>query len=251
MRKVSLALFGVCLVLSFILLLQSRSLHQLRLELNSALNENAQLRQQTAQAQEQAAKPSMIENAPSASNPTRLQELESEVLRLRNASGRAARAEAELAELKSHAAAPQSTVSAPIPNADVKPVTEPLVAYIGEAVLPPADLQPAYTKEGLQSAIEQAAQKAGVTIKKLEIETSEFPFLTGVVCNDDADFEKLKEQFKKMDAYEYSGSVSSHGVYSFNLVPHRAFPQDTSERIDRRTTLRQQKFYKQLVTGAH
>jgi hypothetical protein len=69
------------------------------------------------------------------------------------------------------------------------------------------------------------------------------------VCANDAEFEKMKEQFKKMEAYEYGGSVSSHGVYSFTLIPYRAYPSETGQRIGRRTTLRQRMFFDQLVAG--
>ena len=122
-----------------------------------------------------------------------------------------------------------------------------LLAYLGEAVPPPANIDPAYSKEGLLGAIQQAAQLAGVSLKRVEIETSEFPFLAGVVCDGDADFEKLKAQLKNMPAYEYAGSAGSDGISAFNITPYRSFPSETGQRIRRRTSLRTQMFFDQLA----
>jgi hypothetical protein len=121
-----------------------------------------------------------------------------------------------------------------------------LFEYLGEAVEPPANLNPAYTRAGLLEAMRTATEKAGVSLKKIEIDDSEFPFLIGVIC-DDNDFEtKLKEQFKKMDGYEYTGSVSSHSHRAFNIVPWREFPAQSSERIGRRLMLRQRVLFDRI-----
>jgi len=130
---------------------------------------------------------------------------------------------------------------------DVAASSTALLAYLGEAVAPPATIEPAYTKEGLRNALEQAAQLAGVPLKKLEIETSEFPFLAGVVCETQADFEKLKSQLKGMPNYEYAGGTGSEGSCAFNMTPHRSFPSDAGQRIARRTILRTQMFFDQLA----
>src|SRR5215475_8961916 len=103
MKKTTLALFGGCVAFSALLSWEWHSNTQLRRQLNTAVTENTRLRQEMVQRQERAATPDIAESVPSAPNPTRVQELESEVLRLRGASGRAALAEAELAELRSHA----------------------------------------------------------------------------------------------------------------------------------------------------
>jgi hypothetical protein len=116
---------------------------------------------------------------------------------------------------------------------------------LGEAVPPPAGMNPAYSEQGLISAVQQAAQLAGVPVKKLEIETSEFPFLVGVVCDNEDDFKKLTTQFKNMPDYEYGGGTSSHGACAFSIVPYRAFQQD-GDRIRRRSILRMTKFFDQL-----
>ena len=117
-----------------------------------------------------------------------------------------------------------------------------LFSYLGEAVPPPTDLDPAYSKEGLLGAIQQASQLAGVALKKVEIESSEFPFLAGVVCDSEEDFRKLKAQFKNMPAYEYSSSSGGGGTCVFTITPTKGLPREMYKRIDRRTLLRLQMF---------
>jgi hypothetical protein len=120
-----------------------------------------------------------------------------------------------------------------------------LFEYLGNPVEPPANLDPAYTQVGLSNAVRAAGQSAGVSLKKIEIDDSEFPFLVGLVCEEE-DFPKLKAQLKKMDGYEFSGSVGSHEKYTINIVPYRVFPPESSQRISHRLTLRQQAFFDRI-----
>jgi hypothetical protein len=125
--------------------------------------------------------------------------------------------------------------------------TGALVAYLGEAVPPPANINPAYSREGLLNAVQQAAQLAAVPVKKVEIDTSEFPFLAGVVCENEDDFRKLTSQFKNIPDYEYGGGTGSHGACAFTVIPYRSFPPEDANRIRRRTTLRMQMFFDQFM----
>jgi hypothetical protein len=122
-----------------------------------------------------------------------------------------------------------------------------LLEYLGDPVEPPANLDAAYSKEGLIKAVQTAARSAGISVQRVEIDDSEFPFLVGVICRE-GDYAKLKEQFRKMDAYEYTGSVGSHTHNAMNLVPYRVFPSEVSQRISHRTTLRMQVFQEKLHT---
>jgi guanyl-specific ribonuclease Sa len=129
-----------------------------------------------------------------------------------------------------------------------------LLDYLGEPVQPPADLDARYTKEGLINAIQLAAGKAGITVKKVAVDDSEFPFLVGVTCAG-SDFIKLKAQIKKMDGYGYSGSVGndanndgSDTCNVFSLVPYAALPRESRQQTGHRLMLRQQVFYDRLNT---
>jgi hypothetical protein len=123
-----------------------------------------------------------------------------------------------------------------------------LLEYLGNPVAPPVNLDVRYTKEGLTNALQTAAGQAGITIKKMAIDDSEFPFITGVFCAG-SDFAKLKQQIRKLDGYEYSGSIGneknsdgSDTCNVFSLVPYKAYPEGTFEQIYHRLWLRQQVF---------
>jgi hypothetical protein len=176
---------------------------------------------------------------------TELLRLRSEVSKLRGLESEVARQRNELTRLAK---------SGPVPPAgavpDANSSSSALLTYLGEAVPPPLNIDPAYTKEGLLNALQQAAQLAAVSLTKLEIETSEFPFLVGVVCENEADFEKLKSQLKNMGGYEYAGGTGSRGISAFNITPYRGYPPETGQRIGRRTMLRTQMFFDQLASGS-
>jgi hypothetical protein len=135
------------------------------------------------------------------------------------------------------------------------PLTGPnktLLEYLGNPVKPPANMDARYTKEGLAGAIRLAAQNAGIIVKKIAIDDSEFPYLVGVICGG-SDASKLKAQIKRMDGYEYGGSVGndrnsdgSDTCNTFSIVPHRSYPPDVTEQIYHRLMLRQQVFQSEL-----
>lgn len=145
--------------------------------------------------------------------------------------------------LRSWASASRSAASGP---------NRALLEYLGSPVQPPANMDARYTKEGLTDAVQSAAQNAGITVKKLTIDDSEFPFLIGVVCAG-SDASKLKAEIKKMDGYEYGGSIGndanpdgSDTCNVFNIVPYEAYPEGAKQQIYHRLWLRQQVFYDRI-----
>jgi hypothetical protein len=122
-----------------------------------------------------------------------------------------------------------------------------LLDYLGEPVAQPANLAFAYTKEGILRAIQSAANQEGVTLKKLELEDSEFPCLLGVAVDQASDFEKVKANLKRTGLYDYPGSVGSDTCHAFTIVPYHAYPSDTAERIHHRLMLREQVFYDKII----
>ena len=253
MKKYGVFILGLAVLAA--LVVQLRTASNLRLELTAARAENESLRHEVAvdavtgaaEGKSRASLNAKENNTEAVAN--RLQELESEVLRLRGVAARALRAEADVAQLQTrlNGRQPQSnTPGTEVGDSGFGSSSNLFLSYLGDAVAPPANIDPDYSKEGLTKAIERAAELAGVSLKKVRIENSEFPFLAGVVCESDTEFEKLKEQFKTMNSYQYSGATSSHGVYAFNIIPYRAYPSDAGQRIGRRTLIRQQMFFDQL-----
>jgi hypothetical protein len=122
--------------------------------------------------------------------------------------------------------------------------------YLGDPVAPPANMDAAYTKEGLTHAMQDAAKAAGITLVELQIDDSEFPFLVGVICANEQDMEKLKEEIRKMPAYNYTGSVgggrSASYAMAMNIVHYKAYPADAGQRIEHRLSLRREILFEKL-----
>ncbi|MGA2864072.1 MAG: hypothetical protein ABSF95_06245 [Verrucomicrobiota bacterium] len=120
-----------------------------------------------------------------------------------------------------------------------------LFEYLGEPVAAPANLETAYTKDGLRRAVQSAARQAGIETREIVIDDSEYPCLVGVICRE-GDFAKLRAQLEKAEAYEYRGDVGGHTRYTFNLTPWRVWPPEAQARIARRLVLRMQVFNDRL-----
>ena len=142
-----------------------------------------------------------------------------------------------------------SVTAAPAARAPVTSsgANQVLFEYLGNPVEVPPNLDPAYAPQGLRDAVQSAAAKAGIALRKIEIDELEFPFLIGVVYND-GDFPKLKAQLKAMDNYEYYGDVGSHNCSTFTIIPHRVWPADAIQRIHHRATLRMAVFYDRVTS---
>ena len=126
---------------------------------------------------------------------------------------------------------------------ELAPQNQVLFDYLGSPVAPPPNMDAAYSKKGLTSAMQTAAKAAGISLAKVEIDDSEFPFLVSGVCASQQDMEKLKGQIRKMPAYNYIGGMgigrtASYG-YVMNLVPDIAYPADARQRIEHRLLLRE------------
>ncbi len=121
-----------------------------------------------------------------------------------------------------------------------------LFKYLGDAVATPATLDAAYSKAGLTGALQNAARAAGISLVKLEIDDSEFPFLVGVVCRQGDDMQALKEEVGSLPAYKFSGGVGGNTTFVMNLVPPSAFPADAHQRIYRRMTVRERMLFDRI-----
>lgn len=172
--------------------------------------------------------------------PNRTDEVEPELLRLRGAAARAARAEAENLELKRELARAQSRGTGAAGSSSQN--IDSLTVYLGNHVDPPANLDVRYTKEGLASAIQLAAQRAGISLRKVNIDDSEFPFLIGV-ATEPGEWPKLTEQLKILEGYEFHGSVGDDTTHTLSTVPVRVYPSENVQSINRRMGARLELFY--------
>jgi hypothetical protein len=97
--------------------------------------------------------------------------------------------------------------------------------------------------------MQDAAQAANVSVTRVEIDDSEFPFLVGMVCANKGDREKIKEQIQKMTVYNYGGGVDNERTFAINVVPYSAFPADARERIYHRMMLREAVLFDKISGG--
>jgi len=118
------------------------------------------------------------------------------------------------------------------------------LAYLGDPVPPPADMDSRYNKQNLLNAFTTLCQKADLVITKLVVDDSEFPFL---VYGTLAGRHTLPEAavFEEQKGYIYGGSVrGSFGggstYFAVNMVPSSRFPADKEQACHRRLMLRLQ-----------
>jgi hypothetical protein len=122
-----------------------------------------------------------------------------------------------------------------------------LFDYLGNPVEPPSGLDPAYTKSGLSKTVVLAALNAGITLKKIDFDDSEFPCLVGVIT-EAGDFKKLEASIKQLTG-EFDGWVGNATCQAFSIVPSREFPANLGQRIGRRLGVREEMLYDRLRSG--
>jgi hypothetical protein len=125
-------------------------------------------------------------------------------------------------------------------------LNQALAEYIGDPVEPPVNLDARYTKDGVIGAVQLAARNAGVTVERVEVEDSEYPFLVGLFCEEQA-YSKWLNEIYKLDGYTHSSGVGGRGVYTVSITPATAYPDAVAEQIQHRLMLRLQAFDKSLT----
>ncbi len=185
--------------------------------------------------------------------------LEAEAAGLRQALQRAERSAAAAAEearsTREKLAAHLRVASPPIqPRAEgpVRPAGDArntaIMTYLGEAVPAPADLDPRYSAAALAATFRGLCAARGVTVAKLGVDTSEFPYvLHGVLEGETARdfFLQITTRIGAAPGYAYGGSVtgrtSDGGVhFSLNMTPGSTYPREQADAIRRRLMLRLQ-----------
>jgi len=119
-----------------------------------------------------------------------------------------------------------------------------LLAYLGNPVPPPPDMDSRYNKDNLLKAFAAVCQKADLVITKLAVDDSEFPFLVYGTLAGDHPLPKAPV-FEEQKGYTRGGSVrgSFGGGSSYvavNMVPDSQFPADKEQACHRRLMLRLQ-----------
>ena len=123
--------------------------------------------------------------------------------------------------------------------------------YLGEPVLAPAGMNPAYAPDALLGAFKTLCQTRGVVAEKVGVDTSEFPFILHGVIESGRDFsardflQRVDADLRALPGYTYGGSVtgrtkSGSAYFALNMTPSSAYPREQAEAIRRRLMLRLQ-----------
>lgn len=120
-----------------------------------------------------------------------------------------------------------------------------IMAYLGDPVPPPSNLDPKYTADGLVAAFRTLCRNQGFEVKRLAVDQAEYPFLVYGVIAGRQSYQKIKDGLAGMSGYAYSGSsTGSSGdgstYFALNMMPNSAYPRTHAEAIRRRTMIRLQ-----------
>ncbi len=123
------------------------------------------------------------------------------------------------------------------------PANAAIIAYLGQPVVAPANLDPKYVPANLVAAFTAMSKKAGWRIQKLAVDDSEFPFLVyGVLAGR---HELVEKDIRAMKGYDYGGSVrgsTEEGAtyFSLNMIPRDQYPSGQAAACNRRLMVRLQ-----------
>ncbi len=126
------------------------------------------------------------------------------------------------------------------------PANAAILAYLGEPVAAPANLDPKYTADALAATFSVLCKERGVTLQQLSVDTTEFPFLVHGKLEGGRDFMRaIDAELRAVPGYAYSGSVvgatrEGSTYFSLNMMPTNQYPRADAKAIGRRLMIRLQ-----------
>lgn len=118
-----------------------------------------------------------------------------------------------------------------------------IVAYLGDPVPLPPNLDVRYGPEGLMAAFNKLSKTAGYEIKKLAVDSSEFPCLVYGIIAGNQDFRDMQLVLGAMNGYAYGGSVvgrtgQGSTYFALNMTPRDQYPRAQATAAQRRLMVR-------------
>jgi hypothetical protein len=119
-----------------------------------------------------------------------------------------------------------------------------ILAYLGEPVFAPANIDSRHTPEGIANGFGLVAKKAKLDVRKLAVDDTEFPYIVYGVVEGERALSDIKSAVGAVSGYQYTGSVTG-GVrgatyFAMNMTPRDYYPRGTAEQIHRRLMVRLQ-----------
>jgi hypothetical protein len=120
-----------------------------------------------------------------------------------------------------------------------------IIAYLGDPVPVPPNLEIRYTAAGLKAEFMALAEAAGRKVQKLAVDTSEFPCLVYGTVTGANNLQRVQEALGATQDYVYGGSVvgrmgNDTTYFAFNLTPDDRYPRGQVEAVHRRLMIRLQ-----------
>ncbi len=120
---------------------------------------------------------------------------------------------------------------------------EAILAYLGQPVPPPAELDNKFSAKGLLAAFTGLCEKEGYPIKELMVDDREFPFLVFGRIAGKKDINGFTKELGPMEPYVYGGSVigrteTGENFFSVNLTPSSNYPANAAQACRRRLMIR-------------
>ena len=120
-----------------------------------------------------------------------------------------------------------------------------IIAYLGDPVPLPPNLETTYTAAGLKEEFTTLAKAAGRKVQKLAVDTSEFPCLVYGTVTGANNLQRVQEALGTTPGYVYGGSVvgrmgNDTTYFAFNLTPDDRYPRGQIEAVHRRLMIRLQ-----------
>jgi len=107
----------------------------------------------------------------------------------------------------------------------------------------PASLDAKYTSEGLLNAFRAVAKRMDVRIRRVAVDTTEYPYLVHGVLDGRCSHREMRGAMEVMPGYAYSGSTTlilsnNQTYFVVNMNPTSEYPSDQRRAIGQRLSTR-------------
>jgi hypothetical protein len=125
------------------------------------------------------------------------------------------------------------------------PANLAIMAFLGNSVPPPANLDAKYSPTNLPAAFTALSAQAGLRVRKVKVDASEFPFLVYGLLEGKRNYGAIEKALTKTSGYEYGGSVvgtteDGSTYFSLNMIPVSQYPNGQALACHRRLMVRLQ-----------
>lgn len=128
-------------------------------------------------------------------------------------------------------------------TATLHPVNAAILKYLGDPVPAPRELDARFASDGLEGIFRTLCANASIRVRRLAIDTSEFPYLIYGILEGLHTYTAIRALIPTATGYAYAGSVTRRlpdgsTSLSINLTPLERLPLENRAAIQRRLLVR-------------